>query len=91
LLDGPLLPREAVHIWTWFLELCGARSSNGWGPNPLGFQDIRAWAELTGTTIRPVEVQVLLRLDQEWLSEGNKAAEQRQAWQKAKQQNAARR
>ena len=68
-MDGPRLPADAAHLWGWFCELAGARGSNGYGPNPIGYQDILAWATLTGTAPYPAEVSVILELDRLYLSE----------------------
>jgi hypothetical protein len=68
-LQAPPLPEACRHLYRWFLELSFARGSNGWGPNPIRYVDMAAWAELTGTFIRPGEVRAILRLDQVYLTE----------------------
>jgi len=67
------LSYDISHVWLWFNDLSAARSNNGWGPNPIGFQDIAAWIELTGTIVRSPEIQAILMLDRLWLSEQAKA------------------
>ena len=68
-LQGPELPPDAEHIWQWFLDLNSARGSNGFGVNPISYQDIAAWSSLTGTIVRPSEVAALKALDAVWLGE----------------------
>lgn len=43
--------------------MSGARTSNGFGLNPLSFAEIQAWAALTGVEPTPWEVSLLKRLD----------------------------
>jgi hypothetical protein len=38
------------------------------GPNPLSYTDVAAWANLTGTIIRPSELDALFEIDQMWLT-----------------------
>jgi hypothetical protein len=64
--DGPELPLEALHVWDWFREIAANRTSNGFGPNPITFLDIRAWSELSGHAIRASEFRTIVMLDQLW-------------------------
>jgi hypothetical protein len=72
------MPLELSFLWDWFQELHAARGSNGWGPNPLTFSDIAAWAGLTGVAIRAPELQCLVILDRLWLQAQSEAAKARQ-------------
>lgn len=67
-LKGPKMPRQAQHVWEWFLELAAARTGNGFGPNPISFSELKAWADLTGRNPKPLEIQWLKALDRLWLS-----------------------
>lgn len=60
-------PAGAEFLWEWFLDLSAGRASNGFGPSPLSWQDIAAWAALTGQAPTPWEVSVLRRLDRVYL------------------------
>lgn len=62
-LDPPECPHELLHLWEWFADLSGARPHTGFGPGPLPFSEIQAWANLTGHRPTPWEVGVLKRLD----------------------------
>ena len=66
-LDGPAPPVDGTHVWAWFLELSAGRGSNGFGPNPISWFDLLAWTALTGTIIRPAEIEAIMALDRAWL------------------------
>lgn len=61
--DLPELPEHAAHVWRWFHDLHHSRTSNGFGPNPIPYAEIDAWARLTGTHPKPWEVNALKRMD----------------------------
>lgn len=61
------IPLEGQHLWEWFWELNTARTSNGWGANPIGYEQIQTWASLTGTITRPSEIRVLRAMDEQWM------------------------
>jgi hypothetical protein len=56
-------PYEGEYLWNWYVELASARGGSGFGPNPIGFCDIEAWARLTGRRPIPWEVETLRRMD----------------------------
>ena len=62
-LDLPDLPDPVAHVWEWFADLHRARGSNGFGPNPLTYSEMAAWARLTGADPGPWEVALLKHLD----------------------------
>jgi hypothetical protein len=74
-LQGPPLPADAEHVWQWFLELHAGRGSNGFGPNPLSWSDLAAWASLTMRTVRPSEVDAIMMLDRLWMAQKASEAE----------------
>jgi hypothetical protein len=45
------------------VELSGTRTSNGFGPNPISFTEMQAWAILNGIAPTPWEIRLLRRLD----------------------------
>jgi hypothetical protein len=61
------LPLVAEGIWGAYNSLQCGRTSNGFGPNPLGWAEIASWAALTNTRLRPWEVRALRRLDMLYL------------------------
>ena len=58
--DFPLL---LEHIWSAFISLSGGRSMGFSGPNPLSYEQIKAWKELTCNILTPWEVELVKRLD----------------------------
>lgn len=80
-LDGPDMPLELAYLWGWFMELHACRGSNGFGPNPISYSDIAAWAGLAGVAIRAPELQCLVILDRLWLTAQAEAVKARQAYQ----------
>jgi hypothetical protein len=56
-----------THVWLWFLELNRSRSSNGFGPSPIGYGDILAWGQVTGSRPAPWEIEAIKRLDNSYL------------------------
>ncbi|MFO1126375.1 MAG: hypothetical protein U1E25_14600 [Methylocystis sp.] len=43
--------------------MSAARSSNGFGLNPIAFIDIAAWSQLTRAAPTPWEISLILRID----------------------------
>ncbi|HEY0838178.1 MAG TPA: hypothetical protein VGE72_29995 [Azospirillum sp.] len=60
-------PYGSEHLWRWFLDLHGRRGSNGYGPNPLDFREIQAWAAVAGLRPAPWEIEVITALDDAYL------------------------
>jgi len=68
-LDEAEIPNEAAHVWAWFCDLHSARSSNGYGWNPLSYSEITAWGKLMGEKICKHEARLLRQLDLLFLAE----------------------
>lgn len=68
------LPSAVAHVWAWFCELSAARTSNGYGADPITFGDIDAWARLTRLSPTPWEVALIRRIDSAILPRMNKPA-----------------
>jgi len=62
-MDIPEIPEYACRLWSDFWTLSDARSSGGFGPNPIGFQDIKAYAELTDRALGHNDVAAIRLLD----------------------------
>jgi len=65
----PSIPDGGQHIWRAFREISRARGGNGFGPNPLAWTEIDAWARLTGTLLEPWEVRAIREIDDVILAE----------------------
>lgn len=61
----PELPDLAAHIWGWFKELDEGRGVDAMSGRmlPVTYNELKAWAELTGVTLSPFEVKTLKALD----------------------------
>jgi hypothetical protein len=66
-LDGPEMPFQASHVWSYFREISEDRTSGGMRPSSLSWQDIKAWMDLTGITLEPLEIRLLRVIDRAWL------------------------
>jgi hypothetical protein len=53
----PEVPGFIYYLWNWFLEL-----RNG---SAISYQEIKAWSDLKGIDIDPVEVDIIKALDNE--------------------------
>lgn len=63
-LDPPCdFPYQLQEAWDWFLSLSQARGSNGYGPNPITYLDLQAWATMTGNKPSAREVELIMSLD----------------------------
>jgi hypothetical protein len=63
LLPDKECPYALAHVWAWFLDISGSRTSAGFGMNPIAYSEIDAWARLTGQRPTAIEVGILKRLD----------------------------
>jgi len=60
------------YLWQWFCELSGGRGYAEFGPLPLNYSEIQAWANLTKMNPMAWEVSVLKALDRAFLNEAMK-------------------
>jgi len=61
-------PEGALHVWEWFIELCGGRQSGFGGAEPITYAEILAWSTLTAARPTATEISMLKSLDQLFLS-----------------------
>ena len=66
-LIGPVMPDIARHLWDYFLELHRGRTYGASGPNPLSYEGIQAWCNLSGVALYSYEVDVIKELDSMWV------------------------
>lgn len=72
-LDGPDCPELLEPLWYLFIQLSRGRTSNGFGANPLAWADIDAWGRLTATDPTPWEIDLLVTLDNVWMTQQAKS------------------
>ena len=70
-LEGPEFPSLLANVWSAFIRLSQARTQGMSGPNPITFEQIKAWKELTEYPLSPREVEVVKQLDSLWLKVAN--------------------
>lgn len=63
----PVVPELGADIWEWFWQLRSAAAFGMNGPGPLAFTEIEAWSRLLRVKIGPMEVRLLMVLDQQYL------------------------
>lgn len=59
------LPESCNQVWRWFIDLNNARSSNGYGVNPIAYSDLKAYLDLIGIEIEDWELSLIKRIDNE--------------------------
>jgi len=62
-----IFPDAASHIWSTFIELHDGRTYGMSGPNPISYDIIKAWCDLSGISLSPWEVELVKALDSIWL------------------------
>jgi hypothetical protein len=62
-----IFPDIASHLWTTFLQLHDGRTYGMSGPNPISYDIIKAWCDLTGITLSPWEIETVKSLDNLWI------------------------
>ena len=63
-LEPPVaFPLALEHVWSAFISLSNRRTAGFSGPNPISFEQIKAWKELTNTPTKPWEIEAILKLD----------------------------
>ena len=63
-----IFPDVASHLWATFIELHDGRTYGMSGPNPLSYDIIKSWCELTGVDLSPWEVTIIKSLDNIWIT-----------------------
>lgn len=57
------MPREVEHVWSFWTALHSARGASMDGPDVIGYVDIQAWSQLTGTPLVPSEVEMIVAIE----------------------------
>lgn len=56
-------PMLLSHIWSAFISLSNSRTSGFSGPNPITYEQILAWKQVTEQPLDAWEADVIKRLD----------------------------
>tara|TARA_R110001599_G_scaffold348271_1_gene575386 strand:+ start:294 stop:626 length:333 start_codon:yes stop_codon:yes gene_type:complete len=71
-LESPTdFPMLISHVWSAFISLSNDRSQGFSGPNPISYEQIKAWKELTETPISSWEVEAIKRVDAVYMGIAN--------------------
>ena len=70
-LEGPEFPRLVSHVWSAFISLSNSRSTGYSGPNPITYEQIKAWKELTDTPLDSRDVEAVVRIDAVYMRVAN--------------------
>ncbi len=61
------------HVWSAFISLSNSRSTGYSGPNPITYEQIKAWKELTDTPLDARDVEAVVRIDAVYMRVANGA------------------
>lgn len=67
-----LPPVSAPHLAQYLMEI-GPFVSTGMGEAPIGWRDIEAWQNLTGTDLEPWEARIVYSLSRAYISQSSKS------------------
>jgi hypothetical protein len=59
------------HVWSAFISLSNSRSTGYSGPNPITYEQIKAWKELTDTPLDARDVEAVVRIDAVYMRVAN--------------------
>ena len=59
------------HVWSAFISLSNSRSAGYSGPNPITYEQIKAWKELTDTPLDSRDVEAVVRIDAVYMRVAN--------------------
>lgn len=60
-------PMEAVHVLHYWYDMSAMRGSSGFGPSPLTPSLIIGWQELRQINLMPVEIDMLMAIEQKYM------------------------
>ena len=59
------------HVWSAFISLSNSRSAGYSGPNPITYEQIKAWKELTDAPLDARDVEAVVRIDAVYMRVAN--------------------
>mgnify|MGYP001285529195 CR=1 FL=1 len=51
------------HVWSAFVALSNSRTMGFSGPNPITYNEIKAWKELTDTSVSSRDIEAIKLVD----------------------------
>jgi hypothetical protein len=70
-LEGPKFPELVSHVWSAFISLSNSRTAGFSGPNPITYEQIKAWKELTNTVVSTRDVAAIMSIDRVYMRVAN--------------------
>ena len=64
-------PYDVFHIWIAFMDLSATRTSNGFGHNPITYQEILSYMLTRDISLESEEVEILKHIDILYLNKMN--------------------
>ena len=64
-------PTLLSHVWSAFISLSNSRTSGFSGPNPITYEQILAWKQLTEQPLSSWEVVAIKKLDSIYMGVAN--------------------
>lgn len=65
--DRPRLPAGGELLWRWFNDLSATRAYHMGGPNPIGYAEIFAYADIYRWPLEPRHVAILIAMDRVYI------------------------
>lgn len=70
-LEGPKFPELVSHVWLAFVSLSNSRTSGFSGPDPITYEQIKAWKELTNNEVSSRDVAAIMSVDRVFMRVAN--------------------
>jgi len=70
--DSAIFPDAASHLWSVFIQLHKGRTYGMNGPNPISYELIHNWSNISGITLDYWEVDIMQSLDMIWIEASSK-------------------
>jgi len=72
--EPPHLPPGTAYLWNDFVRMSRRRRNNGFGPEPLSYEDIRSYAYARAITFADWELDAIEALDDAFIDQVRKGA-----------------
>ncbi len=66
-LNLPDFPDLLLPVWRIFIDLSNSRSQGFSGGGPITYEQMKAYMDITGNIVGPIEAEIIKMLDREYL------------------------
>lgn len=70
-----IFPDVASHLWAAFIELHNGRTYGMSGPNPISYDIIESWCNLSSIDLSYWEIEIIKSLDNLWIKTMNEESD----------------